>query len=157
MECPNPRCQHGQDENCTNCNSIKSDKNPGIGACTWPDKDNTSLAYTYSEGGIVEVAAGLSAAQDAVAKETMELVGLDRKEAWDKAERAKKRLAELDNEAMRQQIADTCVAGGYWSVWMTVFEGDSDMRQRFIDAMPGTAQDCFDANTQALSRPGGLV
>ena len=157
---------------CTNCNSIKSDEDPGIGACTWPDKDNTALDYAYSEGGIVKVANGLSADKKALAKETMKLVGLNRKsdtarasdrrwlnrkEAWDKAERAKSRLELLNHEPMRQQIVETCVAGGYWSVWMTVFADDADMRQRFIDAMPGTAKNCFDEDVQAITRPGGRI
>ncbi len=77
---------------------------------------------------------------------------LNRKEAWDKAERAKVRLSRnFDNVDFREEIVETCVAGGYWSdwsVWMTVFEDDADMRQRFIAAMDGTALDCFDAEEE---------
>ncbi|WP_439146102.1 HNH endonuclease [Vibrio sp.] len=157
---------------CTNCNSIKTDKDPGLAVCTWPDKDNTALAFTYSEGGIVAVADGLTPAQSSIATETMSLVGLDRKvntakasdrrwinrrEAWDKATRAYGRLEQLNHELMRQQIVENAVSDGYWSVWMTVFEDDTDMRQRFIDAVPGTANDCFDVHAAPISRPGGQI
>ncbi len=158
---------------CTNCNSIKSNKDPGLALCTWPDKDNTALAFTYSEGGIVEVADALTPVQNNIATETMNLVGLERKvdtakasdrrwlnrkDAWGIATRSKERLSRnFHNLDMREQVVETCVAGGYWSVWMTVFEDDIDMRQRFIDAMPGTANDCFDAHAAPIARPGGQI
>ena len=158
---------------CANCNSIKGDDDPGVLACTWPDKDNTALAFTYSEGGIVEVNTGLSPAQVTIATETMKLVGLDRKvntakasdrrwlsrkDAWGIATRSKERLSRsFNNIDMREQIVETCVAGGYWSVWMTVFEGDADMKLRFINAMPGTATDCFDMHVATVARPGGQI
>lgn len=158
---------------CTNCNSTKWDKDPGLLACAWPDRDNTFLAYSYSEGGIVEVAKGLTAAQKALATETMNLVGLgkkadtakasdrrwiERRNAWGRANLAKDRLSRnFNNIDMREQIVDTCIAGGYWSVWMTIFEDDADMRQRFIDAMPGTEKNCFDVQTSPLPRPNGQI
>lgn len=158
---------------CTNCNSIKNDQDPGIGECVWPDKDNTLLAFSYGEGGVVKISDNLPLTKKALASETMKLVGLDRKPnsakvsdrrwlnrmaAWAIAEHAKDRLSRnFDNGDFRSQIVDTCVTGGYWSVWMTVFKDDTNMCQRFIDAMPGTAQDCFNANAQAVNRPGGQI
>lgn len=158
---------------CTNCNSTKSNKAPGLANCFWPDRDNTFIAFCYSEGGVVEVNPALSAQQHALAKVTMDLVGLDRKadnnptesdrrwlnrrEAWDKAQLALKRLERTDNDDMREQIVDTAVAKGFWSVWMTVFSHDANMRQRFIDAMPGTARNCFDAQTMPIARVNGYV
>lgn len=58
---------------------------------------------------------------------------------------------------MRNQIIDTATSTGFWSVWMTVFQDDIDMRQRLIKAFQGTSPDCFDTNTQALSRSGGKI
>lgn len=155
---------------CTNCNSTKGTKNPGLGNCLWPDQDNTLIALRYSEGGIVDVNPTLNPQQTALAKVLIDLVGLDRKaddatasdrrwlnrrEAWDKAKRALERLGRADNNDMREQIVETATANGYWSVWMTVFSQDIDMRQRLINAMPGTAVKGFDAQTQPLSR--GMV
>lgn len=157
---------------CSNCNSIKNDKDPGLGNCLWPDRDNTLIAFLYTEGGVVEVNPALNSKQYALAQELMDLVGLDRKvenatasdrrwvnrlDAWGKAERALARLAKRDDNEFREQIVETAESKGYWSVWMTVFGHDVDMRQRLINAMPGTAKTCFDAQTNALSRVHGFV
>ncbi len=157
---------------CTNCNSTKGKKNPGLSNCLWPDRDNTVIALRYREGGIVDVNPSLNPQQAALAKILIDLVGLDRKaddatasdrrwlnrrEAWDKAKRALERLGRTDNNDMREQIVETATANGYWSVWMTVFGQDVDMRQRFINAMPGTAKTCFDVNASAIPRALGVV
>ncbi|MCW7555679.1 hypothetical protein NX722_24235 [Endozoicomonas gorgoniicola] len=44
-----------------------------------------------------------------------------------------------------------------WSIWMTVFADDADMLNRLIQALPGAAQNCFDANGQPVTRPGGQL
>lgn len=48
-------------------------------------------------------------------------------------------------------------ATGFFSVWMTVFSQHPEMRRGFINAFPGTAPDCFDADGAALARPNGRV
>ena len=40
---------------------------------------------------------------------------------------------------------------------MTVFAKDPDMRQRLIDAFPGTSNDCFDDQCNPIPRPGGAL
>ena len=57
---------------------------------------------------------------------------------------------------MREQILETATGHAYWSIWMTVFEDDPDMRCRFIEAFPGTDKTCFDAarNYAAVARKG---
>jgi hypothetical protein len=82
---------------------------------------------------------------------------LNRKEAWDIAVRSRRRLANTDNNDFREQIVDTALANGFWSVWMTVFKDDADMLNRFLDAFPGTCQACFDATNgyMAVTRHGG--
>ena len=155
---------------CTNCNSIKGNKDLDLDACLWPDRDNTFLALAYAEGGLVDSRPGL---QQVLAERLIALVGLDRmpdteaasdrrwlnrREAWDMAVRAKTRLERCGSEDMRQQIVETAQANGFWSVWMTVFECDADMLARLIAAFPGTCSDGFDAaqGLAAVCRPGGL-
>lgn len=157
---------------CTNCNSTKGTKSPGPTNCLWPDRDNTFIAFRYSEGGIVEVNPLLNLQQHALAQALINLVGLDRKvdnasasdrrwlnrrDAWDKAKRALERLGRTDNDDMREQIVETATANGYWSVWLTVFSNDADMRKRFIEAMPGTARNCFNAQYMSITRVNGQV
>ncbi|MFT4927617.1 MAG: hypothetical protein ACI8WB_003730 [Phenylobacterium sp.] len=157
---------------CTNCNSIKKDKTPALDGCLWPDVDNTFLAFEYVSQGIVKPAANLSLQLRAKAIAAIELTGLDRKpnlqtasdrrwqnrrETWGIANDSKQDLAEYDNDAMRRQIARTAEARGYWSIWMTVFADDSDMLNRLIQLLPGTATDCFDIDGQPVARTGGKI
>jgi len=63
---------------------------------------------------------------------------LNRREAWDQAERARRNLARCPQEAMKEQIIDTAKAKGFWSIWITVFMNDADMVKRLLAAHPGT-------------------
>jgi uncharacterized protein (TIGR02646 family) len=158
---------------CPNCNSTKSNKDVVPNNYFWPDKDNTFRAFNYSEGGIIKASDELSAELQSKANATIELTGLDkrplndpkasdrrwinRRETWDIAIRAKGLLSGTDADALRKQIVETMTSKGYWSIWMTVFKGDSDMLQRFIRALPGTASDCFDHGGIPIQRRGGQV
>ncbi|KDB51675.1 hypothetical protein X805_27020 [Sphaerotilus natans subsp. natans DSM 6575] len=138
---------------CTNCNATKGDTDVVLADYLWPDRDDTFHALQYRIGGQVDSAAG----QDKVrADRLIDLVGLrkmpdtpeaadrrwlNRREAWDMAERARQRLMtcpQAARELMREQIVETAKAKGFWSVWMTVFHGDPDMTARLIAASPGT-------------------
>lgn len=142
---------------CTNCNSIKDNIDVVLADHVWPDRDNTFLALTYSEGGLVHAANGPHEAQ---ALAMIKLVGLDRKsdtkeasdrrwqnrrEAWDIAQESLKDLMSEDSPALRRQIIRTVKTGAYWSVWMTVFKDHPAMLQGMIKAIPGTASACFDS------------
>ncbi len=157
---------------CPNCNSIKGSKDVDMDDYFWPDRDNTFRAFHYAEGGVVEPAEFLSDNAKKIAENTILLTGLDknpnaqnaadrrwnnRRECWDIAERAKKRLERNDSVDLRDQIAETASAKGFWSIWMTVFENDSDMKKRLIDAVPGTAEECWEGDYQPVHRPGGQV
>jgi hypothetical protein len=102
----------------------------------------------------------------------IELVGLDRtpdtssasdrrwsnrREAWDIANHARRRLEKRDFVELREQIVETAQAKGYWSMWMVVFKDDHDMLKRLIAAFPGTAADCFhvESGYVAIARNGG--
>jgi len=158
---------------CTNCNSTKGSKDVEINEYFWPDRDNTFRVLHYAEGGVVEPADFLSEMDKQMAERTISLFGLDknpnaqnasdrrwnnRRECFDMAERARERLEGNDFAELREQIAETASAKGFWSVWMTVFENDSDMKKRLIDVVPGTAAECFgEGDYHPVHRPGGQV
>lgn len=182
VEHVNPKSLHPQLQNkwdnfllaCTNCNSTKGNQNINLEGYLWPDRDNTFLAYIYREGGIITANSELNPHQQGCARKTLELTGLlrrpgckdlkrsdrrwlNRREAWIMAARSLERLLENDTEMLREQIVDTAYARGFWSVWMTVFEKDSDMLKRFIDRFPGTSKTCFDEEGKTIPRKGGIL
>ncbi|MCK6404287.1 MAG: HNH endonuclease [Sphaerotilus natans subsp. sulfidivorans] len=138
---------------CTNCNATKGDTDVVLDDYLWPDRDDTFHALQYRVGGQVDSAAGPDKIR---ADRLIELLGLrrmadtpeatdrrwlNRREAWDMAERARQRLLACPQDAcelMREQIVETVKAKGFWSVWMSVFRDDPDMTARLIAAYPGT-------------------
>ena len=57
------------------------------------------------------------------------------------------------NDAFRRQIARTATGHGFFSIWMTVFQDDPDVRKLLINEFAGTAADCFDPNTTQVVSP----
>ena len=162
---------------CPSCNSVKKDKPidaNNLRNYFWADTDNTFRAFRYEKDLAPQISLNLNTAQKQIAQNTLELTGLDREPnhpklskkderwkernaAWGKAERAKVNLQTNNTNAMRNQIIDTATSTGFFSVWMTVFANDTDMRQRLITAFKGTSKDCFDINTQPIHRTGGQL
>ncbi len=158
---------------CVNCNSTKGSRDINLDDYYWPDKDNTASAIEYREDGTVRVYPSLSPEQRIKAKATIELTGLDsipsndpaasdrrwrnRYDVWDIAEDFLQELQTEDSPALRRAIVALAQANGFWSVWMTVFRGCPDMRRRFIEVFPGTSQECFDDDYNAILRPGGAI
>jgi inosine/xanthosine triphosphate pyrophosphatase family protein len=71
---------------------------------------------------------------------------------------AKRSLTAQPTEDMRQQILQTALCKGFWSVWMTVFADDSQMRQMLLQGFPGTAwRECFDSAGNPIHRPDGQI
>ena len=160
---------------CTNCNSNKGHDDLNLGNYLWPDADNTFYALQYKEGGLISPSDRLddNPVLKQKAQDTIELTGLDkqpindpaasdrrwnnRREAWDIAVESKRLLANNDTPEMRRQIILHATARGYWSIWITVFGDDSNMRRRLLEAFPGTCSACFDANNgyAPVSREGG--
>lgn len=157
---------------CVHCNSHKGDTDVNLPEYVWPDSDNTFVAFEYNEGGLVRAAPLI----EIRAQNMVQLVGLDvyhgnpipernpsssdfrwnaRREAWKMAEGARLRIARNDSPDLRDQVVETAVCRGMFSIWMTVFKDDEDMRIRLIEAFTGTAADCFDRHGQPKHRPGG--
>ena len=158
---------------CTNCNSVKGDKDVTEDDVLWPDRHNTMLALAYSRDGFVQVAEGLPPELGPRARALIDLVGLDRhggnegrlptnrdarwrdrEEAWSTAEMCRQRF-ELANRSAEARgfVLDAARYCGFLSVWFAVFEGHVDVRLALIDALPGTAASCFDARGSLVRRP----
>ena len=162
---------------CGNCNSVKGTKPTNDTDFFWPDRDNTLLALMYTTGGLVKPSAALVGASRIKATNLIDLVGLDRhpgqpvgkrpaerdrrymdrEEVWALAKGKHDALARNDNEDFRVAIVDLAKASGFFSVWMSVFENDFDMRGRLVSALNGTAADCFDGTWKCVPRPGGQL
>ncbi|MBI3797404.1 MAG: hypothetical protein HY268_10630 [Deltaproteobacteria bacterium] len=104
------------------------------------------------------------------ASDTLALTGLDKKisvaldengrrvaldrvsqrmETWAVAEEARSDVdANPGNVAVKCWVIRTAKAYGFFSIWMTVFSSDADMRNRLINAFEGTRESgCFDPVT----------
>lgn len=160
---------------CVNCNSTKKDKDFLLKEVFLPDRDNTFAAFTYSQDGALDPSPkAISAGLADLANATLALTGLDkitaqspnpnlrlialersgqRRETWLIAQESKRALAsQTDNLGLRDAIVRLAQATGFFSVWMTVFSGDSDMLNRLIDAFPGTRESgCFNTNGEVIS------
>lgn len=161
---------------CVHCNSSKGNTQVNVPDYFWPDSDNTLRALEYTRGGLVQPNPALPRTLQAKARETIILTGLDkypgnpgsepsrsdfrwkrRQEAWQLAERARRRLVLVDTPEIREQIVETALGRGMFSIWWTVFAGDVDMRRRFRQAFLGTHSGSFDANEDAQERVGGQI
>ncbi|WP_421424080.1 hypothetical protein [Agrobacterium rosae] len=141
-----------------------------------PDRDNTFLAFDYTQDGKVSVRPGLTAARTAAASATLALAGLEktvtpfmdgnevlivtdriskRQEVWGQALLARtnflKNPADADLLAM---ISNNAISAGCFSIWMTVFKHDPVVLARLINDHPGTAPSgCFDLTTGGAISP----
>lgn len=161
---------------CVNCNSIKLNKDVDPAALLLPDRDNTAAAFDYSADGRIQVAASLTTVAHAHALALLGLVGLDkpiavhtdengkqvaldrvaqRMEVWAIAQEALGDVSASPGvEAVRRQVVRSARANGFFSIWMTIFAADADMRNRLIDAFAGTrGSGCFAPQTAQLVTP----
>jgi uncharacterized protein (TIGR02646 family) len=164
---------------CVNCNSCKGDTSVDLADFFWPDMDNTLRAFDYLAGGLVVEHPGLSHSDKLKAQKTIDLCGLDRdpgqtdrnkqpsksdrrylkrREIWNLAQLKLQALQDNNTDAFREIIVDLAKAHGLFSIWMKVFENDSDMRWRLIRAFRGTATACFaTTDSSAIARIGGRL
>jgi uncharacterized protein (TIGR02646 family) len=160
---------------CVNCNSCKGHAPVTLADYLWPDNDNTLRAFEYRTGGVVAPHASLAGPVRAKAQASVALVGLDRVpggpisptstdlrwlkrfETWRKANDALRRLTQNDTVELREQIVDTALATGLFSIWWTVFAVDRDLRSRLRAAFVGTCANSFDTDGNLQARPGGQL
>jgi hypothetical protein len=161
---------------CPSCNSRKGQKDinaDNFHDYFWPHIDNTYRAFNYETNQAPKPADSLTEIQKLIAQRTLELTGLNqekvtnstedkrhknRNEAWSEAEKYKQNLLKRPADIeYRNLLTDYAVSRGFWSVWMTVFQDEIDMRNRLIKAFKGTSVDCFDAEAHPLQREGGKI
>lgn len=159
---------------CSNCNSVKDDKDVDDDGTLWPDKHNTMLALAYSTGGFVQVAEGLGADLSQRAQVLIDLVGLDRHNAkgWPRPAKRDQRWRDREEiwamaESLRDRFDNSnvmldliiLVAKGYgfFSVWFVIFGRHGSVRRALIEAFPGTATSCFNAQGEPVKRPESVI
>ena len=162
---------------CTNCNSVKDDRDVPDDDILWPDRHNTMLALAYSRGGFVRLAPGLSPELRRRAQALIGLVGLerhgrhgglrparrdrrweDREEAWANAEMCRANFETLGRSGeARALVIEAARYCGFFSVWFAVFDRHIDVKLALIDAFPGTATSCFDRDGSLVNRPGAEI
>lgn len=149
---------------CKYCNTRKSNviDSDNVNAYLWPDIYNTALAFRYDYGApqinstallqIDPTGAALTKAEN-----LFHLVKLSplhsgktdrrtykRNETYQKALIALDRWKRTGNEDMKNQIIDTALFSGFFSIWTTVFMNEPEILNALIKAFPGTEKTCFD-------------
>ena len=162
---------------CSNCNSVKDDKEVDDDSTLWPDKHNTMLALAYSKGGFVQVAEGLGTDLSQRAQTLIDLVGLDRhsakgwprpakrdqrwqdrNDAWDMAEHCRAIFETLgkSNEAL-DHVIQVAKGYGFFSAWFVIFSRYGSVKRALIETFPGTATSCFNAQGEPVKRPESVI
>lgn len=153
---------------CGDCNRQKTDKDPRIVPHYFPDEVNTASTFFYDEVSNEVVSMfdiGASPQEHEASVNTIALTNLNRRldsmrrpdrrwrkreDAWKCANRARQRHPNPTNEKDVEAICDLAKATGFFSVWMTVFTGDTVVRQALITSFEGTRRRCFDNQGQAI-------
>lgn len=162
---------------CVNCNSTKGNTPTNDQDFLWPDKDNTLMAIQYIAGGLVIPSPTVASNILPKVVALIELVGLDRhpgqpvvkqpadrdrryierEEKWSLAHRMRDLLVSNNNAAFREAIVELAIQSGFFSIWITVFHDDPEIRRRLVEAHSGTARDCFEDDWTLKSRLGGHI
>jgi hypothetical protein len=130
---------------CKYCNTIKNDHNDNLTDYLWPDRDNTDLAFFYSEGMGVTPKTHYNTNIQQLTNNSINLMGLDRypggskeptiadtrwrsrQEAWDLARYSYRNWKAVPIPAMAQQIAIAALCGGHYSIWIEVFKEEPEV------------------------------
>lgn len=143
---------------CMTCNRAKSDTNECRIDYLFPDLQNTSFLYEYSE---IEVKVKKSLPSDIkkLAQKTFDLVKLDRQFdsskntdnrayernlAWNKAQEALKSLnaRHLKEDYDYQIAANQC--SGFFTLWLQIFKDYPEVKRKILENVPGSAMECYD-------------
>jgi hypothetical protein len=156
---------------CKYCNTVKSNNNTSRTGYVWVDRDNTDLTYKYSEKDIIVPVANGIAAEAAA---TITLVGLNRNpgtpnvptdadsrwifrfQAWFIAKSSLENWNKKPSTEMAYQIALTAKGTGFYSIWMTVFDGVTQVQDAIRNEFPNTYSSA-DAAGNRVVRAGGII
>lgn len=157
---------------CKNCNSNKGSEDIELDNTYLPDRDNTFYAFVYLKDGHIKPSRQLPERGKTIAENTIRIFGLDkdishtddenlkgvqldrisdRQEAYGIAEEARGVFEDNESMGVLDQIVSLAKENGFFSIWMHVFSDYQEVRESLIDEFPGTASDCFDANTDPVS------
>ncbi|MGK0269578.1 MAG: hypothetical protein ACI88H_000210 [Cocleimonas sp.] len=155
---------------CTNCNSCKGSKEVNFKRLLFPDRDNSYYSYLYRQDGTIALNPALSVRQQVMARNTLRLVGLDkplqiykdsndeqvaldrsaqRMQAWANAQSAEEAIQQQPhNRLLKDMAVKLAVAEGFFSIWMSIFSTNNNMKKLLIKAFKGTEDSgCFDMAT----------
>jgi hypothetical protein len=154
---------------CVNCNSAKGTTVIGLDTYLLPDRDNTFACFDYDENGLVEIKPGLDAGIATMAENIRDVVALNRTEHqnWDDAvmfsalQRVTQRVQAFGQardcredfdlgEVNIRRVGAEAAATGFFSIWMTAFEGVREARAEIIRVFAHTSAACFDQNTDPV-------
>lgn len=157
---------------CKYCNTVKSDRNTSRDGYFWADNDNTFLAFIY-QPAIIKPNGQITPLQIAIAKNTIDLMGLDRypgsankptyadtrwksrDQAWELANESLQDWNSVPSQEMCRQIGRTAFGTGHFSIWMEVFKRVPEIKKELINSFTGTSMNCFDADGNPIPRPNG--
>lgn len=169
---------------CSNCNSRKGETDVKLADYFWPDKDNTMRAFEYEASGGISVSGTLTPRQQAIARATLRLTGLDhvprldpsagvpttasdpeatdtrwerRRHVWAKAADARADLLLRNDNVVRKWVAREIEEAGYWPIWYHHLHDIPGMLVILLDLIPGTDKACFDAAGGFVQRVKGKL
>ncbi len=148
---------------CKSCNIIKDNRNHNRNGYVFPDIENTSFLFEYSEKD-VKVKDDLPESIKVLATATFNLVKLNRKldtsymtddrafarlNSWNKAQMALEDYCYLlsshhDKISLARVIANNCT--GFFSMWIQIFKDYPEVKKAILENVSGTAMQCYDQN-----------
>lgn len=164
-----------------NSRKLEKVKKGEMGKWIWPDLHNTFLAFSY-ENALPRVNKEYlqSVSAEVLQKAEAVLEGLEldycpnsgnrnrgkekyRDKRWNKrfetlsvAEEARASWDKHKNTEFRSEqlinIVNQAKGYGFFSVWMMIFDGETEVRNALIRAFPGTDMSCFDEKTAPVRR-----
>lgn len=141
---------------CKNCNPIKGTKS--VTGVLLPHQDNTFAAFLFLESGLIAVNPAIDHKQKTKAEKLIDLVGLDRRPGHNRYSTKDKRWEErmkawtLANRYLDkfsaghcdiEIIKDLALSVGFWSVWMTVFDDQPEIKMMLVNVFQGTRIEYF--------------
>jgi len=152
---------------CKSCNIIKSDNNISREGYVFPDIENTSFLYEYSETDI-RVRSDLPQEIKVLATATLDLMKLNREldtsgmvddrkrtrnRSWDEAKMALEDYSKLlpsteDKTSLAQLTARNC--HGFFSMWIQIFKDYPEVKRAILENVNGTALNCYDENINPI-------
>ena len=159
---------------CRYCNSIKSNRNKSRNDYLFPDIDNTDLAFEYSENKLIEVEKNLAHPIKKYARNTINLLGLDRfpggkkeptqsdtrwvfrYETWSMAKLSLQNWKLKPCPELAVQIGLTAKGTGFYSIWLKVFNEMDEVLTEIQKNYIGTYNET-DTNGKRKKRKHGKI